>query len=445
MPLNGMCRFTACGLFPTRQRKLLGSTSTPCAMVKGASAARGLCWLLYAGHFCGFRNCCVSTKAVNSPLSRWESFLPTADSNVTRCDLPVLHKAPPAMRAAVYKGNSSIEVESIATPEIGRNELLIRVEACGICHTDLKKIEHNLLAAPRIYGHETAGVVVGVGEGVRDFETGDGVVVFHHVPCKACFYCDRKLYAQCPTYKKVGVTAGYEPAGGGFSQYVRVMDWIVRQGVEKIPAGVSFDRACFVEPVNTCLKAVVQLDPQSEDVVVILGQGPIGLLFTMLVKRSGATMVATDTMPYRRELACRFGAASVLDPRDPELESRIREMTGGRGADSVIVAASAPGIVEQAVRFSRPGSRILLFAQTSHQERIELSGADVCVGERSIFGSYSASVDLQKESADLVFSGELPIGDLISHRFPLDQIRAGINLALRPEPTSLKIIVQPHG
>jgi L-iditol 2-dehydrogenase len=361
--------------------------------------------------------------------------LPTLDSDVVA--------APPLMRAAVYTGDSRVSVEEVPTPAIGPGELLIQVESCGVCHTDLKKIEYNLLSPPRIFGHETAGVVASIGPGVRGFSAGDRVIVFHHIPCQECFYCRHKLYAQCPVYKKVGVTAGYEPAGGGFSQYVRVMDWIALRGVEKIPDGVSYDRACFVEPVNTCLKGVVQLDPQAEDVVVILGQGPIGLLFTMLVKRSGATMVATDTMPYRRELAVRFGAAA-LDPRDPGLEERIMEMTGGRGADAVIVAASAPGIVEQAVRYSRPGSRILLFAQTSHQERVELSGADICVGERAIFGSYSASVDLQKQSADLVFSGALPVEDLISHRFPLADIRAGIELALHPEPKSLKIIVQPQ-
>ncbi len=223
------------------------------------------------------------------------------------------------MRAAVYTGDSRVSVEQVPTPAIGPGELLIRVESCGICHTDLKKIEYNLLAPPRIFGHETAGVVAATGAGVRGFSAGDRVIVFHHIPCGECFYCRHKLYAQCPVYKKVGVTAGYEPAGGGFSQYVRVMDWIVQRGVEKIPEGVSYDRACFVEPVNTCVKGVVQLDPRPEDVVVILGQGPIGLLFTALVKRSGATMVATDTMPYRRELAMRFGAAAALDPRDPGL------------------------------------------------------------------------------------------------------------------------------
>jgi L-iditol 2-dehydrogenase len=189
---------------------------------------------------------------------------------------------------------------------------------------------------------------------------------------------------------------------------------------------------------------VVQLAPGPEDVVLILGQGPIGLLFTMLVKRAGATLVATDSMPYRRELALRFGAVTALDPRDGQLLDRVMEMTGGRGVDAVIVAASVPGIVEQAVRLSRPGSRILLFAQTLNQERIEVSGADICVGERLIFGSYSASVDLQRESAELVFSGTIPVDDLVSHRFPLSQIKLGIALALHPEPKSLKIIVQPQ-
>src|SRR6476469_8951141 len=193
------------------------------------------------------------------------------------------------MHAAVYRGKSVINVEEIPTPAIQPGEILIRVEACGICHTDLKKIEHNLLAPPRVYGHETAGVVAAVGAGVTKFQPGDRVVAFHHLPCLDCFYCRRKLYAQCAVYKRVGITAGFEPAGGGFSQYVRVMDWIVERGVEKIPEGVSLDQACFVEPVNTCLKAVQMLAFEPGDVIAILGQGSIGLIFTMLARRMGAS------------------------------------------------------------------------------------------------------------------------------------------------------------
>jgi L-iditol 2-dehydrogenase len=353
------------------------------------------------------------------------------------------------MQAAVYKGSKLVEVESVPVPAIGRGELLIRVETCGICHTDLKKIEYDLLSPPRIYGHETAGVVEAVGDCVKRYEPGDRVIVFHHIPCGKCFYCSKRLYAQCPVYKKVGVTAGYEPAGGGFSQYVRAMDWIVEQGVEKIPDGVSFDQACFVEPVNTCLKGVKQIDPQPQDVVVILGQGPIGLIFTMMAARAGSRILATDTMASRRALAVKFGAEAAFDPQSDAgrdaLDARVRGMTEARGADLVIIAASAPGIVEQAVACTRPGARILLFAQTSHQERIEVSGADVCMGERVLCGSYSASVDLQKESAELVFSGALPVRELISHRFPLGQIHQGIERALHPDEGSLKIVIHPHG
>lgn len=351
---------------------------------------------------------------------------------------------PTTMHAAVYAGDRTVQVESIPTPRIGPGEVLIRVESCGICHTDLKKIEYDLLPAPRVYGHETAGVIAEIGEGVSGYQPGDRVIVFHHIPCLDCFYCRHKLYAQCPVYKRVGVTAGFEPAGGGFSQYVRVMDWIVRRGMEKIPAGVPFERASFVEPVNTCVKGFVMLDAKPEDVIVVLGQGPIGLIFTMLGKRAGATLIATDTMPYRRQQAVRFGAAAAYDPRDEKAKEHILDLTSGRGADAVIVAASAPGIAGDAVRLTRPGSKILLFAQTSHQERIELSGADICVGERLLFGSYSASVDLQRESARMVFDGELPVEDLISDRFALNDIRAGIDLALHPSERSLKIMVQPQ-
>jgi L-iditol 2-dehydrogenase len=348
------------------------------------------------------------------------------------------------MHAAVYRGSSIVSVEEIPTPAIGAGEILIRVEACGICHTDLKKIEHNLLTPPRVYGHETAGVVAAVGSGVTRFQPGDRVVAFHHIPCRNCFYCRRKIYAQCPVYKKVGITAGFEPAGGGFAQYVRVMDWIVEAGVERIPDEVSFELATLVEPLNTCLKAVVQCDPQPGDFVVVLGQGPIGLMFTMLTHRTGARVAATDTIDSRLELAAHCGAEFAWDPRVVDVAARSKELTGGRGADLVIIAASVPGIINQAIACSRPGSRILLFAQTSATERIEASGADICVGERTLFGCYSASIDLQKASTRLVFGGEIPVETLISHRLPLVKIRSGFDLALHPGPKSLKIIVQPQ-
>ena len=352
------------------------------------------------------------------------------------------------MRAAVYRGKSVVSVDRVDTPAIGSGEILIRVEACGVCHTDLKKIEYDLLAPPRIYGHETAGVVAAVGRSVTKYHPGDRVIVFHHIPCGTCFYCARKLYAQCPVYKKVGVTAGFEPAGGGFAQYVRVMDWIVERGVEKIPDGVPFEIAAFVEPVNTCVKAVEQCNPQPDDVVLVQGQGPIGLIFTMILKLRGCTIVATDTLATRLDLAKQCGATFALDPRAVDVSAKLKELTEGRGADMVFVATNVKGLVEEAVRSTRPGAKIMLFAQTSDKERIELSGASICVGERSLLGSYSASVDIQKEAADLVFGGKLPVNLLISHRVPLDKIDFAFRLATHPgefpDENPLKIIVRPQ-
>ena len=352
------------------------------------------------------------------------------------------------MRAAVYRGSSTVSVDEVETPEPGPGEILIRVEACGVCHTDLKKIEYNLLPPPRIFGHETAGVIAAVGAKVTRYQPGDRVIVFHHIPCGRCFYCERKFFAQCPVYKKVGVTGGFEPAGGGFSQYVRVMDWIVERGVEKIPDGVPFEVAAFVEPVNTCVKAVEQCDPQPNDVVLVQGQGPIGLIFTMLLKLKGCTIVTTDTIPTRLELSKKCGAHYALDPRTNDVVAKLKDLTAGRGADMVFVATAAKGLVEEAVRCTRPGAKIMLFAQTSDKERIELSGASICVGERSLLGSYSASVELQAESARLVFSGDLPVNLLISHRVPLDKIEFAFRLATHPGDfpgeNPLKIIVRPQ-
>ncbi|MBI2685409.1 MAG: alcohol dehydrogenase catalytic domain-containing protein [Acidobacteria bacterium] len=349
------------------------------------------------------------------------------------------------MRAAVYRGSGTVLVEEVPVPPIGRGELLVRVESCGICHTDLKKVEYDLLPPPRIYGHETAGVVAAAGGDVTKYKVGDRVVAFHHIPCGACFYCERKLYAQCSVYKKVGITSGFEPAGGGFAQYIRIMDWIVERGVEIIPDGVSFDTACFVEPVNTCVKAVWMADPRPGDLAVVMGQGPIGLIFTMLLKHKGIRTLGTDTMTERHAMSERFGAVRCLDPRTADVAAECAALTAGRGADIVFIAASAPGIVEQAIRATRPGAKILLFAQTSDKERIELSGKDICMGERLVFGSYSADVDLQRVSADLVFSGAIPVGELVSHRVALEEITKGFDMALHPTPESLKIVVKPQG
>ena len=150
---------------------------------------------------------------------------------------------PATMLAAVYRGVNDVRMETVPVPKIGAGEMLVRVHSCGVCGTDLKKISTGSHSAPRIFGHETSGAVAAVGEGVQNYRPGDRVMVFHHIPCRQCFYCQNKTFAQCATYKKVGCTAGFEASGGGFAEYVRVMDWIVEHGTVRIPDGISFEQA----------------------------------------------------------------------------------------------------------------------------------------------------------------------------------------------------------
>src|SRR2546430_2113245 len=209
-----------------------------------------------------------------------------------------LHKAiPTSMLAAVYRGVNDVRLETVPVPQIGSGELLVRVHTCGICGTDLKKIASGSHSAPRIFGHETSGVVAAAGKDVREFREGDRVVVFHHIPCGECYYCRHKTFAQCPTYKKVGCTAGFEPSGGGFAEYVRVMDWIVKRGTVRIPEKVSFEQACFLEPVNTCMKGIETLRLQPDETVYVIGQGPIGIMLSVLAQRVGARVITSDLYP----------------------------------------------------------------------------------------------------------------------------------------------------
>src|ERR1700686_178647 len=191
---------------------------------------------------------------------------------------------PAMMRAAVYRGKRRVVVEDVPVPAIVDGEVLIRVAACGICGTDIKKIEHGFVAAPQIFGHEVSGTVVALGAGVTRWKLGDRVMSFHHIPCGTCFYCERKLFSQCAVYKKTGLTAGFDPNGGGFAEFVRAMPWVAERGVVAIPGGVGFEEATFVEPVNTCLKAVRKARIMPGDEVLVIGAGPIGLLLLMLAK-----------------------------------------------------------------------------------------------------------------------------------------------------------------
>ena len=349
---------------------------------------------------------------------------------------------PATMQAAVYRGVNDVRVETVAVPKIGRGELLLRVHTCGICGTDLKKIATGSHSTPRIFGHETSGTVAALGEGVRGFSEGDRAVVFHHIPCGECFYCRHKTFAQCATYKKVGCTAGFEPSGGGFAEYVRVMDWIVERGTVRIPDGVSFEQACFVEPVNTCMKGIERLQLRPDETVLVIGQGPIGIMLAILAKRTGARVITSDLYPQRLTISKSFGLGLAIDASHSDPIAGVRELTERRGVDAVILAVGGNALIRSAMEAARPGGRVLLFAQTARGEAT-VDPAAICVDEKSLLGSYSASVELQDESVKFVMSREVDLERLISHRFPLSRSVEALDLAAHPQPDSMKIVIQP--
>jgi L-iditol 2-dehydrogenase len=350
------------------------------------------------------------------------------------------------MRAVVYRGINDMRVETVPVPKIGPGELLVKVATCGICGTDLKKIHTGSHSAPRIFGHEMAGTIVATGAGVTRYEVGERVVVHHHVPCGDCYYCRKQTPTQCELYKKVGVTAGFEPSGGGFAEYIRVMSWIVEgRGVVRIPDGVPFEQAAFVEPLNTVLKGVKLLNLAADDTVLVIGQGPIGLMHAALARRTGARVLTSDLYAERHAIASRFGLKHPINAGSENVVARTMEETDGRGADAVVLAVGGNTLIKTAMDAVRPGGRVMLFAQTQHGEATIDPGA-VCMDEKTLMGSYSSSFEILDEVTALAFDGYrngFDLTQLISHRYPLEQAVEAIEVASHPKADSMKIMLEP--
>jgi L-iditol 2-dehydrogenase len=398
---------------------------------------------------------------------------------------------PKTMRAVVYRGVNDLRLETVPVPRIGAHELLVKVAVCGVCPTDIKKIQYGTVPPPRIFGHETAGTIVKIGGLSSNFKLrtsnfglrlGDRVALHHHVPCLDCHFCRHRAFAQCATYKRTGITAGFEPAGGGYAEYVRVMPFVL-PGVVKIPAKNSFAEGAMLEPVNTVLKAVRRLKLLRGDIVLVAGQGPIGLMFTRLLQLAGARVLATDLLASRLRLARKFGAKrAVLASQLSTLNSQL---------DAAIVAVPSDAAVHQALQLVRGGGQVLLFAHTKRPEvrsqksevgsrksevgsrksevgsrkseagsrkseaenqmaevRPPTSGlcpldfSSICLDEKDLIGSYSSDFMLQAEVARLVFSRRLDVRPLITRYFPLIETKKAVALAAQPTSDSLKVMVQ---
>src|SRR2546427_4739787 len=200
---------------------------------------------------------------------------------------------PRTMRAGMFREKGIVRVEEVSVPEVKEGEVLIKVAACGVCGTDIKKIFHRYVEPPQILGHELAGTVVAIGRGVTKWKPGDRVMSFHHIPCGKCFYCERRLFSQCKQYKTTGLTAGFTPNGGGFAEYVKAMPWVADRGIVALPDNVSFEEATFIEPINTILKAVQKARVTAGETGGSAGCGPHGPPFRSGGKQQGGKQYTT--------------------------------------------------------------------------------------------------------------------------------------------------------
>lgn len=344
------------------------------------------------------------------------------------------------MRAVVYRGVKDLRVEEVPVPRIAANEILVKVAVCGVCPTDIKKIHFGTVPPPRIFGHETAGTIVKTGAKVSGLKVGDRVALHHHVPCLKCHACRHQAFAQCPQYKRTGITAGFEPAGGGYAEYVRVMSFCL-PGVVKIPKQNTFEEGAMLEPVNTVLKGVKRLNLLKGDAVIVTGQGPIGLMFTRLLALRGINVVATDLFDTRLKLAKKLGAKLAIRGDAADLPEQVAKLTKGRGLDAAVIATPVDAVFKQAMGLLRGAGQVLLFAHTKRGALTDIDLSTVCVDEKDLLGSYSSDVTLQPEVAKLVFSRKLDVRGLITHRYPLAQTADAVELAAKPTAESLKVVV----
>jgi len=340
------------------------------------------------------------------------------------------------MKAAVYYSNSDIRIEEMPVPEIGPGEILVRIESSGICGSDVMEW-YRVRKAPLVLGHEIAGTIEKVGDGVGRFIPGQRVSVAHHVPCEECLYCRQGKYSLCDTLR----STNFDP--GGFAEYVRVPAINVEKGTFVIPDGLSFDAAAFIEPLACVVRGLNVSWFREGDDVLVLGSGISGLLFIKLLRARGAgKVVATDIDPHRREAAERMGADEALDPGEATPE-RLAKINGGRLFDLAVTCAGVEPVVTQALRSVDRGGTVLLFAPLAPGVEITVPFFDIWRDQIKIVSTYAGPPADSLAAMELLASGKVEVEDMITHRLPLDMTAEGFRLVAEGSE-SIKVIIKPR-
>jgi len=339
------------------------------------------------------------------------------------------------VRVAVYYNNRDVRLEERPVPKIGPGEMLLRVEASGICGSDVMEW-YRIQRAPLVLGHEVAGVVEDAGEGVTRFKDGDRVVATHHVPCNTCRFCLRGHHSVCDTLR----STSFDP--GGFAEYLRLPAINVDRGTFHLPDELSFDDGSFVEPLGCVLRGLRLARLRTADSVLVVGSGITGLLNIKAARALGAgRLLATDIHPYRLKTAGRFGAEAIDASEDVPV--RVREVLDGEGADLVVVCTGADAAIRQAVGSVGRGGTLLFFAPPEPGNNVSLPMFELWRDEVTVTTSYAASPRDLSNAIELLRSGRIGVNDMITHRLGLDEAGEGFRLTA-DAGESLKVIIQPQ-
>ncbi len=341
------------------------------------------------------------------------------------------------MRVAVYYNNRDIRIEERPVPQIGPGEILMRVEACGICGSDVMEW-YRVKRAPLVLGHEVAGEIVEVGEGVERYRVGQRITASHHVPCNTCHYCLSGHHTVCETLRRTN----FDP--GGFAEYIRLPAINVDRGVYPIPDEVSFEEATFTEPLACVLRGQRLANIKPGDNILVIGSGVAGILHIQLARAMGAgKIVATDVNDYRLEMALKFGADEAFHASE-DIPARLREVYDGLLADKVIVCTTAASAIAQAFESVDRGGTILFFAPTEPGVTFPLDLNKVFWrSEVTLTSSYAGSPADHVVALKLIRSRVIRVREMITHRFGLSDIVKGFQLVANPEK-SLKVIIEPQ-
>jgi len=341
------------------------------------------------------------------------------------------------MRVAMYYNNADVRLEEIPTPKIGPGEILVKVIASGICGSDVMEW-YRIKKAPLVLGHEIAGEIVEVGEGVERYQIGDRVFVSHHIPCNTCYYCLRGYHTACETLH----TTNYDP--GGFAEYIRVPALNVDRGVFILPDELSFDDGVFIEPLACVIRGQRIANLQPGQSVLILGSGISGLLHLLLAKALGAgRIITTDVSKYRLRMARSFGADAAIEAHE-DIPVRLLEINDNRLADLVIVCTGAPSAFDQALKSVDRGGTILCFATTEPDVELSVPLNEFWRNEIKLMPSYGNSPLDAIEAIELIRAGRVPVEKMITHRLSLEEAGLGFQLVAEGNE-SMKVIVEPHG